>query len=90
MPIDLYVFYVSNNTMGIYYRIWVDAIVFEKTKNRDIGNWKFFTILPLSLLHGINALTIMIILNILNIKIDPFIHFDIFPGTMLDNFFHSS
>lgn len=44
---------------NIYYKIWVDAIVFEQAKNGQRRNWKTFTLLPLSVIQGINLLTIL-------------------------------
>jgi hypothetical protein len=44
---------------NVYYKIWVDAIVFEQTKNGQRRNWKIFTLLPLSIIQGINLLTIL-------------------------------
>ncbi|MDB4923933.1 MAG: hypothetical protein JWQ54_5916 [Mucilaginibacter sp.] len=44
---------------NIYYKIWVDAIVFEQTKNGQRRNWKTFTLLPVSVIQGINLLTIL-------------------------------
>lgn len=43
---------------NIYYKIWVDAIVWEKATNGKRRNWKFYTLIPISLCQGINLLTI--------------------------------
>jgi len=43
---------------NIYYKIWVDAIVWEKATNGERRNWKFFTLIPISLCQGINLFTI--------------------------------
>ncbi len=71
---------------NLYYEIWVDAIVFEKTKHGRFRNWKPFTLIPISLLQGINLLTVFFWLIILNIRMDFFLDIDVFPGTMIDTF----
>jgi hypothetical protein len=43
---------------NIYYKIWVDAIVWEKATNGERRNWKIYTLIPISLCQGINLLTI--------------------------------
>ena len=43
---------------NIYYKVWVDAIVWEKAKNGQRRNWKFWTLIPISLCQSINLLTI--------------------------------
>ena len=71
---------------NLYYKIWTDAIVFERSKHGHLRNWKIFTLIPITVLQGINLLTVFLWLSALNIKIDIFIEFNIFPGTMLDSF----
>jgi hypothetical protein len=71
---------------NLYYKIWVDAIVYEKTRHGHLRNWKTYTIIPISVLQGINLLTVFFWLNLFNIKIDIFIDFDFFPGKMIDGF----
>jgi len=43
---------------NIYYKVWVDAIVWEKATNGERRNWKFYTLIPISLCQSINILTI--------------------------------
>jgi hypothetical protein len=43
---------------NIYYKIWVDAIVWEKSTNGDRRNWKVYTLIPISLCQGLNLGTI--------------------------------
>jgi hypothetical protein len=43
---------------NIYYKIWVDAIVWEKATNGKRRNWKVYTLIPISLCQGLNLLTI--------------------------------
>ena len=70
----------------LYYKIWVDAIVYEKTKHGHLRNWKPYTLVLISILQGVNILTIFFWLSTFNVKIDIFIDFDIFPGKMIDGF----
>jgi hypothetical protein len=43
--------------LDLYYKIWVDAITSAKAKKSQPGNWKLYTIVPISLLQGINLFT---------------------------------
>jgi hypothetical protein len=43
---------------GLYYRIWVDAIVSQKEKRAEQTSWKLYTLVPISVLQGINLFTI--------------------------------
>ena len=43
--------------LSLYYKIWVDAIAAERAKKSKIGNWKLYTLIPVSALQGINLLT---------------------------------
>jgi hypothetical protein len=45
--------------LNAYYKLWVDAIVFEKTKRNSEVNWKAYSLVPVSLLMGINLLTLL-------------------------------
>lgn len=49
--------------LSIYYKIWVDAITQERAKKGTDGNWKAFTIIPISLIQGVNLLTVLFILR---------------------------
>jgi hypothetical protein len=71
---------------NLYYKIWVDAIVYEKTKHGHLRNWKPYTLIPISVLQGVNLLTIFFWLSTFNLKIDIFLDFDLFPGKMIDGF----
>ena len=74
----------------MYYRIWVDAINYERNKYGHIRNWKTYTLIPISTLHGLNLFTLLFWMNALfNLKINIFFDINIFPGTMLDSFFSS-
>ena len=69
-----------------YYKIWVDAIVFEKTKFGHMRNWKTYTIIPMSIIQGVNIATLFFLLVTIGVKIDFFVDFDLFPGNMIDGF----
>lgn len=72
---------------NLYYKIWSDAIVYEKTNNGHMRNWKTYTLFPISILQGVNLLTIFFGLRTFNIKLDLFIDFNFFPGKMVNGFF---
>jgi hypothetical protein len=72
--------------LSLYYKIWVDAIVYEKTKHGSMRNWKPYTLIPISVLQGINLLSVLFWLSAFNIKLDIFIDFKLFPGEMLNGF----
>ena len=73
---------------NIYYKIWVDAITYEKTKHGHIRNWKVYTLIPISVIQGVNFLVICMIIGFLTGSFpNIFIEIDVFPGKMLDSFF---
>lgn len=43
--------------LSLYYKIWIDAIETERAKKVEARNWKLYTIIPISLLQGINLFT---------------------------------
>lgn len=43
--------------LRLYYKIWVDAIAAVRAKKAEAGSWKLYTLIPMSLLMGINLLT---------------------------------
>lgn len=51
--------------LNTYYRIWVDAITAERSKKGEQGSWKAFTIIPISILQGINLLTLIFLIRII-------------------------
>ncbi len=74
--------------LSIYYKIWVDAIVFEQTKNGERRNWRIYTLFPISMLQGINMLTIFFVVSALtNKKIPLFFDVAIFSVKPLNSFF---
>jgi len=50
---------------GLYYKIWADAIISTRKKRAEAGSWKGFTIVPLSLVMGINLFTFSVWMKIL-------------------------
>jgi len=73
--------------LSIYYKIWVDAIVFEQTKYGQRRNWKIFTLLPISIFQGINLLTIFFIASALTKKNIPiFLDITIFNIKPINSF----
>lgn len=73
--------------LSMYYKIWVDAMVFEQTKNGERRNWKILTLIPISMLQGVNLLTIFFVARVITKKNIP-IFFDviIFHIKQLDSF----
>jgi hypothetical protein len=51
---------MKNSALSPYYKIWVDAIELTKSSKAEGKNWKLFTIIPISVLQGINLLTILL------------------------------
>jgi hypothetical protein len=71
-----------------YYRIWVDAITVERSKKREQGSWKLFTIIPMSILQGINLLTFIFLIRIITHGGVPVVlSFNIFRERALNTFF---
>lgn len=74
--------------LSLYYKIWVDAITAEKNKKGEDGNWKAFTIIPMSILQGINLLTFLFLLRIITHGDVPIVlSFNIFRERALNTFF---
>ena len=49
--------------LSIYNRIWVDAIVYQKKKQKKESGWQLLTIISISILQGLNLLVILYILR---------------------------
>lgn len=43
--------------VGLYYKIWADAITATRAKRTEAASWKLYTLIPISLLMGINMFT---------------------------------
>jgi len=41
-----------------YYKIWADAIASQRAKRAEHTSWKLYTIVPISVLQGINLFTL--------------------------------
>lgn len=54
--------------LSLYYKIWVDAISVTKAINPEKKHWKPLTIIPISILQGINLATILLWYKALNPK----------------------
>jgi len=77
--------------LSIYYKIWVDAIVFEQTKNGQRRNWKIYTLIPISLFQGINLLTLFFAVSAITKKhISIFLDINFFNFKPLNQLFSSS
>lgn len=48
-----------------YYKTWADVIASQKAKRAGNTNWKLYTIVPVSLLQGINLFTLFYWLRII-------------------------
>ena len=49
---------------NIYYQIWADAI--QATKKKNSAEWKVTTLMPVSVLEGINLLSLLLLLRIIS------------------------
>jgi hypothetical protein len=73
--------------MGLYYKIWVDAIITERSKKVEARNWKLYTIIPISVLQGINLFTIFYWMKILvNHYLPLFFPVTIFNARLINDF----
>jgi len=46
--------------IGLYYKIWADAITATRAKRTGAASWKLYTLIPISLLMGINLFTLFL------------------------------
>jgi len=69
-----------------YYSLWADAIIYERAKNGKRRNWKYYTLLPISIFMGINYFTIaMLIGKIFGIWIMFFLDVKISKFTVINH-----
>ena len=69
---------------NIYYEIWADAI--RTTKRKDSEQWKMATLVPMSILHGVNLLAILFVLRgILGRQWPLFVPVKIFGDVILND-----
>ena len=76
--------------LSAYYKLWVDAIVSEKTKKARQSSWKAFTIVPISIIMGVNLFTLLYWTNVLTHHELPLILVISFSRDMLINIFLSA
>jgi hypothetical protein len=77
----------KNNMFGLYYKIWVDAIVATRAKRAEAANWKPFTIVPISLLMGVNLLTFFVWMkSLVNRNLPLFLPVNIFDYRLINDF----
>lgn len=73
--------------LSLYYKIWTDAIVTEQSKKLQKKNWKLYTLIPISLLMGINLLTFFYWMKVaINRNLPLFFGVDIFNAKPLNGF----
>jgi hypothetical protein len=73
--------------MELYYKIWVDAIITERAKKLEGKNWKLYTIIPISLLQGINLFTFFYWMKtVVNRNLPLFFGVDIFNARLINGF----
>ncbi len=74
--------------MKLYYTIWVDCILRAKSQPQNKNNWRFFTMLFMSMSMALNLWFISFILMLhlnFSLSIYPF-KIDLFPATRIDAF----
>jgi hypothetical protein len=76
-----------NYMNNIYYMIWSDAILSFKKHHPAKKDWKTTLLLYISWIHAINWWIVFIWLKFFDILNVPLISINVFPGTLLDNFF---
>lgn len=59
--------------MKFFYKIWIDTILFEKSKNLNDNSWKGFSLSIMSLLLGINIATVYAIFILFGIDVITFV-----------------
>jgi len=71
---------------NIYKAIWVDGIVNIKKNPKHKNDWKFFSMVYMTLLNALNLAVLLIILSYYyDVKV-LLVRITIFPGTMLNSF----
>lgn len=75
---------------NIYYLIWSDAIYRIRKHHPHKKNWKISLFIYITWIHALNLFIVFLWLKYFNIHIIPALDFDIFPGTILDDFFSFS
>jgi hypothetical protein len=71
---------------NIYYSIWVDAIVNIEKNPKHRKDWKFFSMVYMTLLNALNlGVILMILAYIFDLKV-IWVSFTILSGTILNSF----
>ncbi len=71
---------------NIYYSIWVDAIVNIEKNPKHKKDWKFFSMVYMTLLNALNlGVVLMLLAYIFKFEV-IWVRFTILPGTMLNSF----
>ncbi len=68
----------------LYYKLWSDAINYEKEKHSHIRNWKPYVLFGISFCQGLNLATILFWLSTW-LKFGFFLEINIFPGEILNS-----
>jgi hypothetical protein len=72
---------------GLYYKIWVDAIAATKAKQAGAASWKLYTLVPMSLLAGINLFTFFLWMKTLvNKRLPLVLPVNIFDYRLINDF----
>ena len=72
---------------ALYYKIWVDAIAKEQSKKVEGRNFKLYTLIPISLLQGINLLTFFYWMKVIvNRSLPLFFGVNIFHARLINDF----
>ncbi len=73
--------------LSLFYKIWVDAITATRAKRAEAGNWKLYTLVPMSVLEGINLLTFFLWMKtIVNRRLPLVLPVDIFHYRLINDF----
>ena len=71
---------------NIYYSIWVDAIVNIERNPKHKKDWKFFSMLYMTLLNALNLGVVLMLLSyFLNVKV-ILVRISMFSGELLNSF----
>jgi hypothetical protein len=71
----------------LYYSIWADAITAARASRAEASSWKAFTLVPISLLMGLNLLTLFIWLKkLINHYLPLYLPVHIFSANLINDF----
>lgn len=69
----------------LYYSVWADIITRTRRKKANVPNWKLYTIVPMSLLPGINLFTLFLWMKVLvNHNLPLVLPVDIFNNRLIN------